>query len=106
MLEGICLRSVLRPLPIKLTVSIYVKYVSDMGLWHDGLHLEDFAHGEFMDGDRKETHLSDFLYHVRYQPHQAADFIIERRENDESGLTSRPTRTPRRWAARRRLAPR
>ena len=40
-LEGICLRAVARRLPAKPTAYIYVKLISSVGLWNDGLDVED-----------------------------------------------------------------
>jgi hypothetical protein len=99
LVEGICLRAVLRHLPIRLTATVYLKRVSDAGLWHDGLSLEDFVAGNALDVDREEPFASDHRYHAAYLPHQKANFMLERRENDDGGLTA-PCRVMRRSSGR------
>lgn len=84
--EGICLRKVIKCLPIRLAATIYIKRISDAGLWHDGLNLEDFVSGNALDVDYEEPFASEHRYHKAYLPHQKASFILERRENDSGGL--------------------
>lgn len=80
LIEGICLRAVLRRSELRLASTVYVKRLSDAGLWHDGLNLEDFIAGNALDVDMMEPHVSDHRYHAAYEPHKSARFIIERRE--------------------------
>ncbi len=93
LIEGVCLRAVMRHLRFRLMAMVYIKRVSDMGLWNDGLNLDTFERGAAFDFEHEEPRLSDNLYHLRYLPHQKADFIVERPENDDSGLTTASTRT-------------
>ncbi|MDT9002487.1 hypothetical protein RQP53_24660 [Paucibacter sp. APW11] len=46
LVEGICLRETLGSLGIDPAAFVYVKRIAQNGLWHDGLHLEDFENGE------------------------------------------------------------
>lgn len=80
LIEGICLRAVLRRLGLRLATTVYIKRLSDAGLWHDGLNLEDFIAGNALDVDMFEPHVSDHRYHAAYAPHKSAHFVIERRE--------------------------
>jgi len=81
LIEGICLRAVLRRSGLRLAATAYVMRLSQAGLWHDGLHLEDFVAGRALDVDLLEPHPSDHRYHATYAPHKAAQFILERRES-------------------------
>lgn len=81
LIEGICLRAVLRRLGWRLAATVYVKRLSHAGLWHDGLNLEDFIAGSALDVDMFEPHVSDHRYHAAYAPHKSAHFVIERKEN-------------------------
>lgn len=77
-IEGICLRDVLARINITPALYVYVKRISEQGLWHDGFCLESF---EACDNhDLHEIHLSDFRYHQRLRPHEQADIIFNRIE--------------------------
>ncbi len=80
--EGICLRDVLALVGIAPRLLVYVKRIAGSGLWHDKFHLEDFEAGQPDAGDIEEPHLSDFRYHQRSRPHERADLIYERVEDD------------------------
>lgn len=77
--EGICLRDVLAHVGQSPAILIYLRRIGRNGLWHDGLHLEGFEAGQ---GDTREPHRSDLEYHVRVRPHEQADLVYERVEND------------------------
>lgn len=81
LIEGICLRAVLRRTGLRLAATAYVMRLSQGGLWHDGLNLEDFVAGRALDVDLLEPHASDHRYHAIYAPEKAAQFILERRES-------------------------
>lgn len=76
LIDGICLRAVMRRLGITPTAFVYVKCIAaKTGLWHDGLHLEDFE-SEKDGADRLfEPHRSDFFYHTNERPHERADVV-------------------------------
>ena len=76
-IDGICLRESLRRLGVSASFFVYLKLIAPNGLWHDGLHLEDFdAEGE--DHDRREPHCSDFRYHLTERPHEQANVEFRR----------------------------
>lgn len=80
LVEGICLQAVLRHFGLRPATTVYVKRLSHVGLWHDGLNLEDFLAGNALDVDMVEPHVSDHRYHAAYAPHKSAHFVIERKE--------------------------
>ena len=76
--EGICLRETLSRASISANLFVYLKFLAQNGLWHDGLSLEDF---ENRSSPLDEPHFSDFTYHVKQRPHECADIVFERIEN-------------------------
>ena len=80
--EGICLRDVLSLVGIVPTIFVYLKRIGENGLWYDGLHLHNFEAGHPIWGDTEEPHRSDFEYHARVRPHEAAHVIYERVVDD------------------------
>ena len=81
-IEGICLREVATHASIRISLYVYVKRVAESGLWHDGLHLEDFA--SEADTNAEEPELSDMRYHTEVRPHDNADFEIHRAEQSSA----------------------
>ena len=81
-IEGICLRDVLSACAIDADLFLYIKRMGRNGLWYDGLHLEDFDERSPVDGDELEPHLSDLEYHSRVRPHERADLVYLRVEED------------------------
>lgn len=76
--EGICLREALGNLGIVPVAQVYVKRIAHNGLWHDGLHLEDFENGERSLAGEPE--LSVFRYHAAFRPYENAHYIVHRAE--------------------------
>jgi hypothetical protein len=76
--EGICLRDTLERIGVALHFVVYLKRVSAVGLWHDGLGMEDFEAGR--ETITHEPERSDMLYHCARGPHTLADYVLERRE--------------------------
>jgi hypothetical protein len=76
--DGICLRPIMRRLGLTPALFVYVKCISVTGLWHDGLHLEDFA--DDPRNQHHEPHRSDFRYHSDERPHERADIAYCHRE--------------------------
>lgn len=75
---GICAQETLRMLGFRPGYRIYVKQVSSSGLWHPGLHMEDFINGCEPSGFyQRQPHKSDMEYHLNYKPQDGADFIYE-----------------------------
>lgn len=77
-IEGVCLRRVLCAIGVRADVFVYVKRLSQAGLWHDGLHLEDFASETPDSDDWLNTDVNS--YHLICRPHERADIIFERHE--------------------------
>lgn len=75
LVEGICVREALERLRFAWLAAIYVKQLATNGLWHFSLHLEDFAAEKALHEDKVEPFRSDYDYHLRYKPHEVADFI-------------------------------
>jgi len=77
-LEGICLRNVLERMQLEAGDMVYVKRLSKVGIWHDGLDLEEckFAVEVPTDWLRK----NELTYHASCYPHESADFIYQRVE--------------------------
>ena len=75
LVEGICVREALERLGVSWAATIYVKQLATNGLWHFQLHLEDFASGNALREDEVVPFRSDYDYHLRHRPHEAADFI-------------------------------
>jgi len=76
--DGICLRNILARAGVSAAKYIYVKRMTEGGLWHDGFHLSSF------EGDPGSTpgepEQSDFMYHVEQRPHECSDYFFERIE--------------------------
>lgn len=68
-LDGVCLLKALESIRITPKLLVYVKKHSPQGLWHDGLHLENFLAGACADSWLAE---SVYRYHQAYQPHTKA----------------------------------
>lgn len=79
-IDGICLREVLRRLNLTVSLFVYVKRLAENGLWHDGFYLEDFETVGTIVENREEPHRSDFTYHSAERPHEHADIIFHRVE--------------------------
>ncbi|MCE9657796.1 MAG: hypothetical protein K8R60_04505 [Burkholderiales bacterium] len=76
--SGVCLRDVLDAAGVAVALRIYVKRLSEVGLWHDGLNLEDVESGAAMPSHWLGA--CDLAYHSRQRPHERSDFVIERVE--------------------------
>ena len=79
--EGICLRDVLAGCNVDADFYLYVRRLSQNGLWHDELHLESFEAGDPEYGGEIEPHLSDLKYHSRTRPHEKANAVLDRLED-------------------------
>ena len=79
--ESICLRDVLERCHVDAGFYLYLRRLSQNGLWHDKLHLESFERGDPEYGDEIEPHLSDLKYHSRRRPHEKANAVIDRVED-------------------------
>jgi len=78
-ISGICLLEVLERIGMKPCIRIYVKEISNEGIWHKGVDLEEyFGYRDVL--ELREIHLSDAKYHMRCLPHTNSDFIYERAE--------------------------
>ena len=74
--EGICLTSAIDSQQFALTV--YVKRISPVGIWHDQFHLENYEAG----GGAPEPWLREceLSYNSNSRPHERANFFYERIE--------------------------
>lgn len=79
-IEGICLREVLRRSKTSVDLFVYVKRLSENALWHDGFHLEDFETEGAIVENFDEPHRSDFTYHAAERPHEHAHIVFLRVE--------------------------
>ena len=76
--SGICAQDTLKLLGVNPDYRVYVKQISSSGLWHAGLHIEDFKNGEEPSGYyQRQPHKSDMEYHIKYEPQNNADFVNE-----------------------------
>jgi hypothetical protein len=80
--EGICLRDILARCNADAAFYLYVKRIGQNEFWHDELHLQSFENGDPEDGDEIEPHLSDLKYHARTRPHEKADAVFHRMEDE------------------------
>jgi len=64
--EGVCLLKALESAGFSPNLHVYVKRISSQGLWHDGLHLENYAAGTPSGSWLAE---SVYQYHQAQQPH-------------------------------------
>lgn len=76
--EGIRVLDVLERLGQEPTSQVYVKRISTVGIWHDGLDLEDFEDGAVVEDDWLRR--DQLTYHARRSPHISPDFLFERHE--------------------------
>ena len=67
--DGVCLSEVFDELGCAPDYVVYVRKISPQGLWHDGLHLEDYEAGEPAGGWLAH---SVYSYHRQYKPHLVA----------------------------------
>lgn len=75
---GICAQESLAKLGFSPSYRVYVKHLASNGLWHDGLHMEDYANGEDpSEFYSHQPHKSDMEYHIAKRPHNDADFLHE-----------------------------
>lgn len=81
-IEGICLLEVMERVRKNLDILVYIKRISDQGLWHDGLHLEDYVTNKTIKENEKGLHKSEFDYHVAKASHEKAGIIFERTETN------------------------
>lgn len=75
-IEGICLREVLDTIACKLDLAIYVKRLSQTGLWHTQFDLEDFESNPSPNVP-KILYQDELRYHRAYRPHEIADLYFE-----------------------------
>lgn len=78
-IEGICLQEVLLSIKIVPDFLIYIKRLSSNGIWHDGINLEEYPHNYAIPN---ELTLSDMKYHLNKRPHETANLIFHRYENN------------------------
>ena len=81
-IEGICLLEVLKAVSVAPDIRIYVKRISEQGLWHDGFHLEDYVGERTIKENEKGLHKCVFEYHTEMLPHENVDIIFERVEDN------------------------
>ena len=81
-IEGICLLEVMERAKRNLDTLVYVKRISEQGLWHDGFHLEDYVTNKAIKENEQGLHKSEFDYHVAKVPHEKAEIIFERTETN------------------------
>lgn len=80
--EGICLLEVMERARRNLDTLVYVKRISEQGLWHDGFHLEDYVTNRAITENEQGLHKSEFDYHAAKVPHEKAEIIFERTETN------------------------
>lgn len=78
--EGICVLDALTAASLKPGSHVYVKRFSKAGLWHDGLHLEDYETDKAFAEQQPTLRKSELKYHSEWRPHQKATDIYERLE--------------------------
>jgi hypothetical protein len=76
--EGIRVLEALERAGCIASTRVYVKRLSSVGIWHDGLHLSDFEDGSNVPEDWLPRDV--LTYHVRHRPHLNAHVIYERHE--------------------------
>jgi len=82
--EGICLLEVLSAVSEPPGSLVYVKRISATGLWHDGFHLEDYESNQSIAENQKGLHKSEFEYHSKWRPHEQAQVVYERPDEESS----------------------
>ena len=73
--DGVCLSEAFDKLGCVPDYVVYVKKISAQGLWHDGLHLEDYEAGQVAGSWLEKSVLS---YHQQYRPHLVANACYSR----------------------------
>ncbi len=75
-IDGICMLEALESISVSPDLYVYVKRISQMGLWQDGFHLEDYeSTGEECNFARQ----SELEYHASRRPHELAAIVYHRR---------------------------
>ena len=75
--DGICLLDVFERISQPINATVYIKRMSQNGVWHDGYHLEDFEAG----GNLQETNWlakCEMAYHSIRLPHEHAQYLFQR----------------------------
>jgi hypothetical protein len=75
-IDGICLRKVLDTIGRKLDLAIYVKKLSQTGLWNSQFDLEDYKNDP-RPNVPKVLYDDELCYHRAYRPHDIADLCFE-----------------------------
>jgi hypothetical protein len=81
LIEGICLRVVLRQVEISPSIFVYCKRISVAGLWQDD--PVNFAIGDLPSDDAGWAHRRSVAYHRSECPLEHADIVFIRREDEE-----------------------
>jgi len=81
--EGICLRDMLRATNRTVDITVYVKSLSaNTGMWHTEYDIEDYEGGsEVYEGFYKD----EIDYHSRMRPHELAELVFVRVEESHRG---------------------
>lgn len=69
--SGICLQRTLSLIGFSATFNVYIKKLSNEGIWNYGFDIENSDDSM----PTLQPHKSDMLYHLEYKPHEKADFI-------------------------------
>lgn len=80
-LDAVCLREVVRYLEVNPHSFVYVKRVSQAGVWNDGLDLDDFKEATEGSFRGKWIEREVFRYHLDHHPLERADILFERVED-------------------------
>ncbi|MGN4963625.1 shikimate kinase [Aeromonas dhakensis] len=69
--SGICLQRTLSLIGFSTTFNVYIKKLSNEGIWNYGFDIENSDNSM----PTLQPHKSDMLYHLEYKLHEKADFI-------------------------------
>ncbi len=81
-IEGICLLEVMERVKRPVDSLVYVKRISQTGLWNDGFRLEDYVTNKAIRENEEGLRKSELDYHVTKGPHEKAELIFERTETN------------------------
>jgi hypothetical protein len=80
-IEGICLGDVLERIGESVDLMIYLKVIGHNGIWHDGMHLDNYESGG--SDSFGKLHRDQLEYHSRMKPHEKADLLLVRVEDPQ-----------------------
>ena len=76
-IDGICLSEVLEKISMRVDSTVYVKHLSGVRIWHDGINLERYKAGNNINRNFDILEKCVFEYHTTYCPDERYHMVYE-----------------------------